>query len=622
MYKFKFADIGEGLHEGRVAEVYKSVGDIVKEGDSLISVETDKVTTDIPAPVDGKIVKVLVEVGQTIHVGEIIFHIDDGSGEDSEEEEKPQKEVKSADSEGESAGVVGEVKVSNELLDFSSLAAPSRRKKGLEGSSRRASRRAERLARDSEKEQTEEVKEDKQAEQKDEGRPFKGAVEREFDLIVVGGGPGGYLAAELGAKEGLSTLIVEKEFFGGVCLNVGCIPTKTLLKSVELLKEVKEGKDFGVNAKVNKFDVVAAHEQKRKVVEKLTGGISMLLGSAGVTKIVGEASFVGSDTVAVDGKNYRAKNIILATGSLDKQINIEGFEEGYKKGNIFTSREALLSEVNLPEEIVIIGGGVIGSEFAQIYSGFGHKVTIIHATDQILPNLDSEAVKEVSRSLEESGVRIIYSCLPNSYNQKKAKLTVKLADGSTEIMNAKKILTAIGRYPVNAQVDKVGVKLDARGAVIVDDNCQSNVKGFYAIGDCNGKDMLAHAAYRQAVVAINKIVGREDSYGQDPVPVAVYTIPELASVGKSEAQAKSEGLDFLSAKFTYAHLGRGISSAKERGFCKLVFSKEDGRLFGATIVGAVASDLISQIAQAIVSEATVFELARTIHPHPSFAEIL
>lgn len=617
MYKFKFADIGEGLHEGRVAEIYVKVGDKVKEGDSLISVETEKVTTDISSPIEGVINEVLVEVGKVIHVGEVIFIIDDGKNEDNTSNEKKEEAAKGA-------GVVGEVQVSNEILDFNKLSFSKTKKNrsSLETSaSRRSLRRAERIAKEEQKQVDKSIALNN-AESFDKGKSFTGKVNEDFDLIVIGGGPGGYLAAELGAKEGLKTLIVEKEFYGGVCLNIGCIPTKTLLKAIELKKDLANASSYGLELKLKNLNYSEIQNQKQKVVAKLTSGVSMLLNSSGVRKVDGEAKFVGSHVIEVAGNNYRGKYIILATGSLDRKINLEGFDAGYKSGKVITSREALINTKPLTGDIVIIGGGVIGCEFAQIYSGLGYKVTIIHGGENLLTGLDKEAVAVVTKSLQDSGVEVVYNALPVSFNNQNSRLVFRVEGKKEDEIRVGTLLTAVGRYPVNSMVDKVGVNLDARGAVIVNNKCQTNVENFYAIGDCNAKNMLAHAAYRQAVVAINNIVGREDSFDQDPVPAVIYTIPELASVGLTEAELKKEKNNYLVAKFSYAHLGRGVSSTKEQGFCKFIVDKEDGRLLGATIVGYAASDLISQVALAIVSEASVFEIARTIHPHPSFSEIL
>lgn len=288
---------------------------------------------------------------------------------------------------------------------------------------------------------------------------------------------------------------------------------------------------------------------------------------------------------------------------------------------VITSREALLETKQLPKKIVIIGGGVIGCEMAQIYASFGHKVKIVHAGSCLLTEAEKELVEILAPKLVAQGVEIVYNALPSKLDVANKVFTYKQGDSLVE-EEVEVILSAIGRYPINAQVDKVGVKLDARGAVVVDEFGETNIKNFYAIGDCNGVNMLAHAAYRQAVAVVNNIRGEKDSFSEDLIPSVVYTKPEIASVGITEEVARKEKREVVVAKFNYSHLGRGISNQQEVGFCKLIVDKETAEVLGAQIVGASASDLISEIVVAMTSEATVFELAKAIHPHPSFSEII
>lgn len=357
------------------------------------------------------------------------------------------------------------------------------------------------------------------------------------------------------------------------------------------------------------------------MVNKLQGGVKGLLTHAKVKVIKGEATFVGSFEISVNEEVFRGTHVILATGSLDKKINLEGFEEGYKSGLVITSREALSETKQLPKKITIIGGGVIGCEMAQIYAGFGHQVQIIHAGSSLLSENDKELVEVMAPKLVAQGVEIAYNAFPQKLDATTKTLYYKQGETSKET-SVEVILSAIGRYPITAQVDKVGIKLDARGAVIVNGFGETNIKNFYAIGDCNGKNMLAHAAYRQAVAVVNNIKGQKDDFSKDVVPSVVYTKPEIASVGMTEAVAKAENREIVTAKFNYSYLGRGISNKQEEGFCKLVVDKKTGEVLGGQIVGASASDLISEIVVAIASEATVFELTKAIHPHPSFSEII
>lgn len=600
MYKFKFADIGEGLHEGVVAQIYKKEGETVNEGDSLFSVETDKITADIPSPKTGKIVKVLMAEGDTIHVGQEIYHIDDGSGAEAEvEEAKPEAEEKPAGG----ASVVGEVKVSDALLSFDF--GPKKAKT--------ASPEKVLAASDSKK------VEDKIEKPTNSGKIYQGQIEKEFDVIVVGSGPGGYLAAAEAGNAGLSTLIVEKEFWGGVCLNVGCIPTKAMLKTAEVFDYLDQFSDFGLSGNSDlKISWEKMHQRKTEVVNKLVGGVKAIVRSAKATSIFGKAEFVGAREISVDGKVYRGKNVILATGSVDRKLNLPGFDKGYKSGKIITSKEAINLEQRI-DSIVIIGGGVIGVEFAQIFSAAGIKVTILQNLPRLLANLDSEISQIITKNLVDKGVKVITNT--NILRFEDDQIIYEF-EGKTELITGEKILVSIGRQANSQGLAEVGIELDSRGSVIVDDQCRTNVDGVYAIGDLSAKAMLAHVAYRHAVVSVAAILGKTEKYQEKTVPACVYTHPEIAVVGLTEEQARQAGHDFIIGKASFSHIGKAIASGNAYGFAKLIIDKKYGEIIGAHIIGPVATDLISEIVIAMDSEVTVYELAAAIHPHPTYSEII
>lgn len=596
MYKFKFADIGEGLHEGIVAQIYKKEGDQVNEGDSLFSVETDKITADIPSPKTGKIVKVLMTEGDTIHVGQEIYHIDDGSRIEAETEEpKDQNDEKKAGG----ASVVGEVKVSDTLLSFDFGQKKSKAK-------------------------TEEREKEKKFEKNPlkpitSSKIYQGKVDKEFDVIVIGSGPGGYLAAAEAGNSGLSTLIVEKEFWGGVCLNVGCIPTKAMLKTAEVFEYIEQFSDFGLSGNSDlKISWEKMHQRKTEVVNKLVGGVKAIVKSAKATSIFGEAQFVGTHEISVDGKVYRGKNIILATGSTDRKLNLPGFDQGYKSGKILTSKEA----INLYEKInsiIIIGGGVIGVEFAQIFSAAGIKVTILQNLARLLTNLDAEISQIITKNLTDKGVKILTNT--NILRFENGQIIYEF-EGKTESISGDKVLVSIGRQANSAGLSDIGIEVDSRESVIVDDQCRTNIDGVYAIGDLSAKAMLAHVAYRHAVVAVGAILGKTEKYIDKAVPACVYTHPEIAVVGLTEEQAKQEGYDFVIGKASFGHIGKAIASGNPYGFAKLVVDKKYGEIIGAHIIGPVATDLISEIVISMNNEVTVYELASAIHPHPTYSEII
>ncbi|MBG0730942.1 dihydrolipoyl dehydrogenase [Mycoplasma sp. 'Moose RK'] len=591
MYKFKFADIGEGLHEGVVAEIYKKEGDQVNEGDSLFSVETDKITSDIPSPTTGKIVKVLMAVGDTIHVGQEIYYIDDGSGASVEPEAPVQKTEEAPAAAG--ASVVGEVKVSDDLLSFDF------------GSKKQVPQNQDAAKIDAKSENL--------------GKIYQGKVDKEFDVIVVGSGPGGYLAAAEAGNNGLSTLIVEKEFWGGVCLNVGCIPTKAMLKTAEVFDYIEQFTEYGLSGNSDlKISWEKMHQRKTEVVNKLVGGVKAIVRSAKATSVFGEAKFVGSHEISVDNQVFRGKNIILAMGSTDRKLNLPGFAEGYKSGAILTSKEAINLEKKA-KSIVIIGGGVIGVEFAQIFAAAGIQVTILQNLPRLLANLDSEISQIISKNLLDKGVKILTNC--NILRFENNKIIFEI-EGKTQEISADKVLVSVGRQANSEDLAEIGIELDSRKSVVVDDQCRTNVTGVYAIGDLSAKAMLAHVAYRHAVVAVGAILGKTEKYQDKTVPACVYTHPEIAVVGLTEEQAKEAGFDFVVGKASFGHIGKAIASGNAFGFAKLIVDKKYGEIIGAHIIGPVATDLISEIVISMDNEVTIHEIAAAIHPHPTYSEII
>ncbi|WP_322949568.1 dihydrolipoyl dehydrogenase [Mycoplasmopsis cynos] len=600
MYRFKFADIGEGLHEGVVAEIYKKEGDVVNEGDSLFSVETDKVTSDIPSPVNGKVIKVLMTVGDTIHVGQEIFLIDDGDTANATSiTSESLKVVKTKQEQSASgASVVGEVKVSNQLFDLSELTKVTKiveQTSALQNSIESIEHK------------------------KDIGKVYNGKIEEEFDVIVIGSGPGGYVAAEEAGSAGLKTLIIEREFWGGVCLNVGCIPTKALLKSVEVLHLVNRANEYGIDQKLNvKINWDKMHERKRNVVKQLTSGIQTLMRMNKVKTIFGEAKFVGSHEIEVDSKVYYAKNIIIATGSTARKLSLPGFKEGYKSGKLITSKTAINLEKQ-PKSITIIGGGVIGCEFAQVFATAGTKVTILQNTGEILPMLDKDIIKQVTNDLKEIGVKIIVNATTTKFENNKIFYEVNKKESSIE---SELVLVSVGRVPESLGLEEVGIKLGKYNELLIDEHCRTNIDGVYGIGDVVGQAMLAHVAYRHACVAVSNILNKPVRYSNKTVPACIYTHPEIAVVGLTEEQAKAQGKDVIVAKHQFTFVGKSLAAHEPKGFAKFVVDKEFGEIIGCHIIGPSATDLISEVVLAMDLESTIYDIAAAIHPHPTFSEIL
>lgn len=333
------------------------------------------------------------------------------------------------------------------------------------------------------------------------------------------------------------------------------------------------------------------HQRKAEVVNKLVGGVKSIVKSAKATSVFGEAKFVGSHEISVENQVFRGKNIILATGSTDRKLDLPGFKEGYESGKILTSKEAINLEKQV-KSIVIIGGGVIGVEFAQIFAAAGVSVTILQNLPRLLANLDSEISQIISKNLAEKGVKILTNT--NILRFENNKIIFE-NQGKTEEISADKILVSVGRQANSSGLAEVGIELDSRGSVIVDDQCRTNVDGVYAIGDLSAKAMLAHVAYRHAVVAVGAILGKSEKYQDKTVPACVYTHPEIAVVGLTEEQAKQAGHDFVVGKASFGHIGKAIASGNAFGFAKLIVDKKYGEIIGAHIIGPVATDLISEI---------------------------
>jgi len=455
--------------------------------------------------------------------------------------------------------------------------------------------------------------------------------EQRFDAVVIGAGPGGYPAAIRLGQLKVKTCVIEREYIGGVCLNVGCIPSKAVIHASKMFDKLGHVADIGISVTGKPtLDMKKLQTWKGGVVGKLTGGVRTLLKGNGVEIIEGSAKLgkSGPDghritvTSSKGEQTIIAKNVVLATGS--RPMEIPGFEID-NAGRVIDSTGALALDA-VPNRLIVIGGGYIGLELGMVYAKFGSKVTVVEATSGLLGGMDKDCVGVVARKLKKMGVEVMLSTKAKSWVDKadRAVLTVELADGAKSAqIDADKILLSVGRRPNSEDLglDQAGVAVDKRGFVIADDQLRTNVPGIYAIGDLIGGMMLAHKATKEGEVVAEIIAGHKAAFDVRTIPAVVFTDPEIASAGLTEDEAKAKGHTSLKVgKFPFAALGRALSVNDTDGFAKVIGDASTGELLGVHIVGNGASDLISEAALAIEMGAVVDDLRLTIHPHPTLSE--
>ncbi len=436
-----------------------------------------------------------------------------------------------------------------------------------------------------------------------------------FDVVVIGAGPGGYPAAIRAAQLGASVAIVERDRFGGTCLNYGCIPTKSLIASAEAFSHVRDAKAFGVSVSGATFDYAAMVHRKDKVVAQLSGGVQQLLTANRVKQFAGTASFKDRETIAIEGgSTIAAKKIIIATGSTS--ATPEFIPEHHR---VVESR-AFLALDRLPKSMIVLGGGFIGCEIAAMAATLGVEVTIVELLDDILMLLDADLRSEVRLHMEKGlGVRVLTG-KPLGEIQSDDKGVRGVVNGET--LEAEMLLNAVGRRPVTAGLNlaAVGLATDARGFIATDDSCRTKAATIFAIGDVTGKTQLAHYATAQGLAAAETAVSGRPHRHATLVPNVIFTAPEVATVGLSEAEAGTQGRAVRTGKFRFAGLGKGLAAGDTTGFVKWIADAATDQLVGAAAVGPHATELIATATTAISAEFTARELGRTIFAHPTFSE--
>ena len=546
---------GIDMTEGEIVEWKKKVGEPVKQGEILLEIMTDKTNMELEAEEDGYLIAILKEAGETVPVTEVIGYL----------------------------GAEGEKAPTGGVSETKSEEAPKV------------------------EEEPKEVKETPKPKKSDSA----------YDVVVIGGGPAGYVAAIKAAQVGGKVAIVEKSELGGTCLNRGCIPTKAYLHNAEIIEGVKHAAGRGIMIENPNFtvDMDKVLGMKSKVVKKLVGGVGALLKSNGVDVFKGVGTITKDKNVLINGeKLVETDKIIFAGGSKVSRINIPGMDSKL----VMTSDDILeLNEV--PETLAVIGGGVVGVELGQAFSTFGSKVTVVEMMDRIVPGMDAEVSNTLRTALEKKGMTIMTSTKLQEIVEKDGKLHIKL-EGKEDLV-VDRALLSIGRVPDLEGIGEVEFELE-RGRIKVDEFMETSVKGIYAPGDINGTKMLAHAAFRMGEVAAeNAVNGNHHVAKLDLTPAAIYTMPEVAMVGLTEEQAR-EKYDISVGKFSFAANGRAIASDEDFGFIKVIADKKYGEILGVHIIGPAAAEIINEASSIMEMEITVEEMLKTIHGHPTYSEVM
>jgi dihydrolipoamide dehydrogenase len=553
-------DIGD-FDDVPVIEILVAVGDSVQIEDPLVTLESDKATMDVPAPVAGVVSEMSVSVGDRVSQGSLLLTLD-GASSSSSDGGAATSENGAPNEGGTEASVVREA-------EPPPPPPPS-----------------------------------------DDGGP-----DRDFQVVVLGSGPGGYTAAFRAADLGLKTALIERhDRLGGVCLNVGCIPSKALLHAARVIAETEEMATHGVSFGKAKVDLPKLIEWKQSVVDKLTGGLVGLAQRRDVEVIHGVGKITGPSSLNVGDREVTFENLIIAAGS--QAATIPGLPDDER---IIDSSGAL-SPSSIPGRLLVIGGGIIGLEMACVYDALGAKVTVVEMLDHLLTGFDSDLVRVLAKRIGGRYQDVLLSSRAESIKAQKNGLKVEISGAGSRMFD--RVLVAVGRVPNGRAIDAAaaGVTVDERGFIAVDAQMRTNVPGIYAIGDIVGEPLLAHKAMHEAKVAAEVISGLDVSFDAKTVPSVAYTDPEVAFMGLTEARAKADGIEYEKAIFPWTASGRALGLGRDEGMTKLLFEPESQRLLGAGIVGVGAGDLISEAVHALEMGANAQDIALTIHPHPTLSE--
>jgi len=581
--EIKVPDIG-GNGSVPVIEILVQVGDTVTKEQSLVTLESDKATMEIPTSVAGVIKEIKLKVGDEVSEGSVIAIVETAAAATTSEaapSEAPKQDAPKAESSKTEAPKAAPS--ASPAADSSKSAAPAPKAAGESG------RKAD----------------------------------IECKLVVLGSGPGGYTAAFRAADLGVDTILVERYVtLGGVCLNVGCIPSKALLQAAAVIDEAEAMAAHGITFGKPTIEIDKLREFKTKVVGKLTGGLTSMAKQRKVRTVEGVGAFISPNELEVqtkDGKKLiRFENAIIAAGS--QSVKLPSFP--WDDERIIDSTGALELK-DVPKKLLVVGGGIIGLEMATVYSALGSEVTVVEFMDQLIPGADADLIKPLAQRMSKrlKGIHLKTKVVEAKATKKGIEVTYE-GDSVPETTLFDRVLVSVGRSPNGGKIgaDKAGVSVSERGFITVDQQMRTNVPHIFAIGDLVGQPMLAHKATHEAKVAAEVVAGQKSYFDARVIPSVAYTDPEIAWVGVSEREAKEKGLKVGVAKFPWAASGRAIGNDRTEGFTKLLFDEETHRIVGGGIVGQHAGDLISEVTLAIEMGSEAADIGLTIHPHPTLSE--
>ena len=563
-------DIGD-FTDVDIIEVLISVGDVIAEEDALITLESDKATIEIPSPSAGTVKEVLVNVNDKVTQGDLILKLE-VTADSSASDIKPDSESSSESTENKEAPVEVEATVATALT---AQAAPA------------------------------------------------GDSDQHAEVLVLGSGPGGYTAAFRAADLGKKVILVEKyDNIGGVCLNVGCIPSKALLHTAEIINEAAEMANHGIDFGKPKIDIKKLAAFKNKVIKQLTGGLAGLAKQRKVQIVTGYGKFTSAHTIDVTGKNGSTSisfdNAIIAAGS--SVFKIPGLP--YEDERLMDSTGAL-ELADIPKRLLVIGGGIIGLEMATVYHALGSKVSVVELSPGLIPGCDADLVRPLMKRVKGHYENIWLNAKVTAIDALKKGLKVTFeGKGVPEHDTFDRVLLAVGRSPNGKLIDadKAGVAVDERGFIAVDKQQRTNVNHIFAIGDIVGQPMLAHKATHEAKTAAEVISGMKSYFDAKTIPSVAYTDPEIAWMGTTEEQAKADGVEYTKGVFPWAASGRSLSIGRNEGLTKILFDKNTQQIIGAGMVGTNAGELIAEAVLALEMGADIEDIALTVHPHPTLSE--